>query len=153
MRCLRDNLDISLVCCTQLWDIKLIGALTALFCVCVCVCRVEIGQWNRIPGIGHLHQPIMLSALSFIHQSHNLSWYHNNNHYQFGDFSKWMNLVEDYNVFLSILGIKSSFKKRNAFVFSKIVMVMRSSDFVNHSYDYRPNCTPLRPLTITNYIS
>ena len=26
----------------------------------------------------------------------------------------------------------------------------RSSDFVNHSYDYRPNCTPLSPVTITN---
>ena len=27
---------------------------------------------------------------------------------------------------------------------------MRSSDFVNHSYDYRPNWTPLSPVTITN---
>ena len=26
---------------------------------------------------------------------------------------------------------------------------MRSSDFVNHSYDYRPNWTPLSPVTIT----
>ena len=26
----------------------------------------------------------------------------------------------------------------------------RSSDFVNHSYDYRPNWTPLSPVTITN---
>ena len=25
----------------------------------------------------------------------------------------------------------------------------RSSDFVNHSYDYRPNWTPLSPITIT----
>ena len=28
---------------------------------------------------------------------------------------------------------------------------MRSSDFVNHSYDYRPNWTPLSPVTITNF--
>ena len=27
----------------------------------------------------------------------------------------------------------------------------RSSDFVNHSYDYRPNWTPLSPITITNH--
>ena len=27
---------------------------------------------------------------------------------------------------------------------------MQSSDFVNHSYDYRPNWTPLSPVTITN---
>ena len=27
---------------------------------------------------------------------------------------------------------------------------MRSSDFVNHSYDYRLNWTPLSPVTITN---
>ena len=27
---------------------------------------------------------------------------------------------------------------------------MRSSDFVNHSYDYRPNWTPLSPITIMN---
>ena len=26
----------------------------------------------------------------------------------------------------------------------------RSSDFVNHSYDYRPNWTPLSPITIMN---
>ena len=25
------------------------------------------------------------------------------------------------------------------------------SDFVNHSYDYRPNWTPLSPVTITNH--
>ena len=29
----------------------------------------------------------------------------------------------------------------------------RSSDFVNHSYDYRPNWTPLSPITIINYAS
>ena len=28
---------------------------------------------------------------------------------------------------------------------------MRSSDFVNHSYDYRPNWTPLSPVTITYF--
>ena len=27
---------------------------------------------------------------------------------------------------------------------------MWSSDFVNHSHDYRPNWTPLSPVTITN---
>ena len=27
---------------------------------------------------------------------------------------------------------------------------MQSSDFVNDSYDYRPNWTPLSPVTITN---
>ena len=27
----------------------------------------------------------------------------------------------------------------------------RSSDFVNHSYDYRPNWTSLSPVTITYY--
>ena len=27
----------------------------------------------------------------------------------------------------------------------------RSSDFVNHSYDYRPNWTPLSPITIIYY--
>ena len=27
----------------------------------------------------------------------------------------------------------------------------RSFDFVNHLYDYRPNWTPLNPVTITNY--
>ena len=27
----------------------------------------------------------------------------------------------------------------------------RSSDFVNHSYDYRPNWTPLSPITIINH--
>ena len=27
---------------------------------------------------------------------------------------------------------------------------MQSSDFVNHSYDCRPNWTPLSPVTITN---
>ena len=27
---------------------------------------------------------------------------------------------------------------------------MGSSDSVNHSYDYRPNWTPLSPVTITN---
>ena len=27
----------------------------------------------------------------------------------------------------------------------------RSSDFVNHSYDYRPNWTPLGPITIINF--
>ena len=26
-----------------------------------------------------------------------------------------------------------------------------SSDFVNHSYDYRPNWTPLSPITIINW--
>ena len=26
----------------------------------------------------------------------------------------------------------------------------RSSDFVNHSYDYKPNWTPLAPITIMN---
>lgn len=25
---------------------------------------------------------------------------------------------------------------------------MRLSDFVNHSYDYRPNCSPLSPVAI-----
>ena len=29
----------------------------------------------------------------------------------------------------------------------------RSSDFVNHLYDYRPNWTPLNPVTITNQVS
>ena len=29
---------------------------------------------------------------------------------------------------------------------------MRSSDFVNHSYDYRPNWTPLSPVTITKFV-
>ena len=29
---------------------------------------------------------------------------------------------------------------------------MRSSDFVNHSYDYIPNWTPLSPVTITNKV-
>ena len=28
---------------------------------------------------------------------------------------------------------------------------MRSSNFVNHSYDYKPNWTPLSPVTITYY--
>ena len=28
--------------------------------------------------------------------------------------------------------------------------VTRSSDFVNHLYDYRPNWTPLSPVTIIN---
>ena len=28
-------------------------------------------------------------------------------------------------------------------------MLRRSSDFVNHSYDYRPNWTPISPVTIT----
>ena len=28
----------------------------------------------------------------------------------------------------------------------------RSSDFVNHSYDYRPNWAPLSPVTITNSV-
>ena len=27
-----------------------------------------------------------------------------------------------------------------------------SSDFVNHSYDYRPNWTPLSPITIINLL-
>ena len=27
----------------------------------------------------------------------------------------------------------------------------RSSDFVNHSYDYRPNQTPLSPITIISF--
>ena len=27
---------------------------------------------------------------------------------------------------------------------------MRSSDFVNHSFNYRPNWTPLSPVTIAN---
>ena len=27
---------------------------------------------------------------------------------------------------------------------------MQSSEFVNHSYDYRPNWTPLSPITIIN---
>ena len=27
---------------------------------------------------------------------------------------------------------------------------LQSSDFVNHSYDYRPNWTPLSPITIIN---
>ena len=27
----------------------------------------------------------------------------------------------------------------------------RLSDFVNHSYDYRPNWTPLSPFNITNF--
>ena len=64
-----------------------------------------------------------------------------------------MNLVEDCNVFLSILIIKSSFKKRNAFAFPKSVMVMRLSDFVNLSYDYRPTIvlhSVLLPLLITS---
>ena len=29
---------------------------------------------------------------------------------------------------------------------------MRLSDFVNHSYDYRPNWTPLSPVTITYHL-
>ena len=28
------------------------------------------------------------------------------------------------------------------------ISASRSSDFVNHSYDYRPNWTPLGPITI-----
>ena len=27
----------------------------------------------------------------------------------------------------------------------------RSSDFVNHSYDYKPNWTPLGPITVINH--
>ena len=30
------------------------------------------------------------------------------------------------------------------------VPTTRSSDFVHHSYDYRPNWTPLSPVTIIN---
>ena len=41
---------------------------------------------------------------------------------------------------------KLFYKKRNAYVLSKIVMV----DFVNHSYDYRPNWTPHGPINIIN---
>ena len=39
--------------------------------------------------------------------------------------------------------------------FNRTVRVMptRSSNFVNHSYDYRPNWTPLSPVTITNRLS
>ena len=31
------------------------------------------------------------------------------------------------------------------------MIASRSSDFVNHSYDYRPNWTPLGPITIINH--
>ena len=34
-----------------------------------------------------------------------------------------------------------------------IIIGTRSSDFVNHSYDYRPNWTPLNPITIMNTIN
>ena len=33
-----------------------------------------------------------------------------------------------------------------------IKQIGRLRDFVNHSYDYRPNWTPLSPVTITNDI-
>ena len=33
---------------------------------------------------------------------------------------------------------------------SVIILVIKQIDFVNHSYDYRPNWTPLSPITITN---
>ena len=33
---------------------------------------------------------------------------------------------------------------------SVIILVIKQIDFVNHSYDYRPNWTPLSPVTITN---
>jgi len=33
---------------------------------------------------------------------------------------------------------------------SVIILVIKQIDFVNHSYDYRPNWTPLIPVTITN---
>ena len=33
-------------------------------------------------------------------------------------------------------------------VINKSTPAARSSDFVNHSYDYRPNWTPLSPITI-----
>ena len=32
-----------------------------------------------------------------------------------------------------------------------VVFALRSSDFVNHSYDYGPNWTPLSPITIIYY--
>ena len=64
------------------------------------LCGLEIGQWNRtvgcnrIPEIGQLHQPIILSALSLINQSQNYRKNHSNNHlpYLTGDFPKWTNL-------------------------------------------------------------
>ena len=31
------------------------------------------------------------------------------------------------------------------------MIASRSSDFINHSYDYRPNWTPLGPITIINH--
>ena len=34
-----------------------------------------------------------------------------------------------------------------------IIIGTWSSDFVNHSYDYRPNWTPLSPITIMNIIN
>ena len=33
---------------------------------------------------------------------------------------------------------------------SVIILVIKQIDFVNHLYDYRPNWTPLSPITITN---
>ena len=35
---------------------------------------------------------------------------------------------------------------------SVIILVIEQIDFVNHSYDYRPNWTPLNPVTTTNRI-
>ena len=53
------------------------------------------------------------------------------------------------------MSIKSSFLMKLLLLW-EIVMVMiigsRSSDFVNHLYDYRPNWTPLSPITIINML-
>ena len=53
---------------------NLIGAFTALFCTNYCVGLKLDSQtvgYDQIPKIGQLHQPIILSAVSLIHQSHN----------------------------------------------------------------------------------
>ena len=40
----------------------------------------------------------------------------------------------------------------NTSALRRLTPATRSSDFVNHSFDYRPNWTPLSPVTITNCI-
>ena len=48
--------------------------------------------------------------------------------------------------------IKSSLSNETfTFVENCNCYASRSSDFVNHSYDYRPNWTPLSPITIIYY--
>ena len=52
---------------------------------------------------------------------------------------------------LWLIGNRTSCRPIQSVIILVIKQIGWLRDFVNHSYDYRPNWTPLSPITITYY--